>query len=109
MDDDAELRGLAHGLVGHGERRENQHGAASPRGDEARPFDLLGGLAEPEVLEERGTSAPNGPFHDCPLPIEKRGIDFRFLHVEPNGRNVLALCFEKVFVFHRIRSPLSCV
>ena len=91
MNRDAKLLALADGLLGHGERRENQHGLACVRDDMARPFDLLCGFAESAILEQCRASSAQRPFDNMPLPVKQARRKCRVVNFKADSRDVLAL------------------
>jgi hypothetical protein len=72
---DAKLLALAHRLRGHGQRRQNQHPALRVCDDQARPFKLHEGLAQPAFGEDGGPAQLNRPAHDIALERKQLGVD----------------------------------
>src|ERR1051326_211777 len=70
----AELLALSHGLVGHGERREDQYPPVRLAADVLRPYELHRRLTESAVGEDGGPPLHQRPIRQVLLKVEQAGV-----------------------------------
>ena len=80
---DAELGTLSHGLMGHGERGQDQHVAASVLMHLVGPLKLHGGLAHTAIGPDAEPANTAGHGHDVALKGKERSGEM--VRVEANG------------------------
>jgi hypothetical protein len=103
-DVNAEFLSFAHGLLGHCERSENQHGPV----DVAGKFQLHDRLTESAIAEDSCAAFAERPAHDVPLEWEQVRVQIGSVDHDAGIFDGKALGFQKrgVGVFgHGICSP----